>query len=421
MNIQYLKEANRYGVKSLGSTSVTMNGKNLRSIPEFIFNMPNLKILNLTDNYIETVPDKIGKLKNLEELMLASNRITSLPSSIGSLTKLKIFYLHTNELTTLPATIGKLESLDKLMVSSNKLSSLPPAMFDAPKLNVLDLGNNKLTSIPEAISNLKKLNYLFLSDNQLTSLPKSIGDITSLVSVQLENNRLTRLPESIGNLENLHSLILNGNPLVSIPESMGKLPKKINIKYNQKWFNLREFLSAFKPKVVRTNALKITNKTNVINAGVMPASLSSVAPNKRAFINLKSNITNNGTLRRVYNINGLMGYMRGRKTGWLHGAKFTSNNVKLLQNVPFTVNKSAYLRNVRNTLTNTSVNNMVGAIAALKNRLPTNINKNDVNLMAKNAARSKVKNATNNTRNRVIKALRNKGLLTNEDVKKFGN
>ena len=61
---------------------------------------------------------------------------------------------------------------------------------------------------------------------------------------------------------------------------------------------------------------------------------------------------------------------------------------------------------------------MLGAINGIKNQLPTNVNRNDVNRMAKNAARIKVRNTNAANRTRVANALRAKGLLTNEDVKK---
>jgi Leucine-rich repeat (LRR) protein len=396
MNTQYLKEAKRYGVKSLDATSVAISGKNLTSIPRFIFNMPNLKSLDLSVNKIESVPDKIGTLKNLEELFMSSNKITSLPSTIGSL-----------------------KNLTRMVLLDNNLTSVPALMFNARKLHSLDFRMNTLTSVPETIGNLKALEYLYLDDNEMTSLPESIGNLTSLKTMGLGDNRLSRLPESIGNLANIKNIFLNGNPLVSVPVSMSKLPSNVTIEYDRKYFKLPAFLELFKPKIIRKNAVRVNNKTNVYNANFSEVRLSNVPPNRRAFINTKSNVMNEGTLRRVYNVNALMKYMRGKRSGTLYGGNFTSNNIQLLKNVPHTVNKSAYLKNIKNRLTNTSTNNMVSTITALKNQLPTNVNKNDVNRLAKNVARNRVKNATTNTRNRVIKALRNKGLLTNEDVKKF--
>lgn len=365
----HAQEAKRYGVSSLSATSVTIRNKNLTSIPEFIFHMPNLRTLNLADNQLETVSDKIGTLKNLEGLELRSNKITSLPSSIGSLSRLQWIYIMRNELTTLPSRIGNLESLRTLWVSNNKVKALP----------------------------------------------ESIGDLKSLHNLDLSNNRLERLPERIGDLKGLRFMNLNGNPLMIIPPSMIKLSRKLEIDHDKKIYSPEALL-----QVVRTKPIRINNSTNVFNGSIMEARLSNVTPNKRAFINNASNVKNNGTLRRIYNVNGLTGYMRGKRSGRLHGGVFTPNKITLLKNVPFTVNKSAYLRNIKDRLANTSVNNMSGTIKALKDTLPANVNKTDVNRLAKNVARNKVRNTAANSRNRVINALRAKGLLTNEDVKKLG-
>ena len=412
------REAKSYGVSSLRATSVTIKNKNLTRIPEFVFNMPGLKVLDLTGNQIESIPEKIGALKNLRELALDSNTLRSLPSSIGSLAKLEHLSLYNNELTTLPSSMGNLKNLRTLLLTNNKLTSIPALPNN---LSTLDVRINKLTSLPESISKHRTLEYLFLNENKLTSLPESISDVKSIKTLGLANNRLSRLPESIGDLTNLDILNLTGNPLTSVPMSMDKLSKKLQIQYGGRFYKLPKFLGEFKPKVVRTNTVRINNETNIFNNSVMPARLSNVAPNKRAFVNNKSNVTENGKLRRIYNINGLLGafgHMKGKKTVTLHGGNFTANKITLLTNVPFTVNKSAYLRNIRDRLVNTSTNNMLGAINNIKKQLPTNVNKNDVNKMAKNAARIKVRNTNATNRNRVMNALRAKGLLTNEDMKK---
>jgi len=409
------QEAKSYGVSNLRATSLTIRDKNLTRIPEFVFKMTELTKLDLSYNRIESIPDKIGALKNLKNLTMISNALKSLPRSIGSLTKLELLSLDDNELTTLPSSMDKLDTMRTMSMSDNKLTSIPAL---PPKLTMLLLNYNNLTSVPEAITKNRTLEFLGLNDNKLTSLPESIGGVKSLESLRLANNKLSRLPERIGDLTELRTLNIDGNPLTSIPESMKNLSKKLYIEYGGQYYKLPAFLKKYKPKATRTNAVRINNTTNIFNNSVMEARLSNVAPNKRAFINTKSNVKNNGTLRRIYNINGLIGALSGKKSVTLHGGNFTANKITLLKNVPFTVNKSAYLRNIREQLVNTSTNNMPRAINAIKNQLPTNVNKNDVNRMAKNAARIKVRNTNATNRNRVMNALRAKGLLTNEDMKK---
>jgi Leucine-rich repeat (LRR) protein len=408
------QEAKSYGVSSLRATSVKIRGKNLTRIPEFVFNMPNLEVLNLSDNRIESIPEKIGKLKNLQELTMNYNALRSLPSSMGSLTKLELLSLYNNELTTLPSSMEKLKNLSSMYLTNNKLTSIPAL---PPKLTLLDLKVNSLTSVPEAITKHGALKYLFVGENKLTTLPESIGDVKSLETLGLANNRLARLPERIGDLTNLLVLNIDGNPIVSVPASMGKLSKKSVVQFNGQFYRLHTFLEKFKPKVVRTKPVRVTNATNIFNGSIMEARLSNIPPNKRAFINNASNVKNNGTLRRIYNVNGLKGYMKDKRSGRLHGGNFTANKITLLKNVPFTVNKSAYLRNIRDRLSNTPMNNMLRAINGIKSQLPTNVNRNDVNKMAKNAARIKVRNTNAANRTRVANALRAKGLLTNEDKK----
>ena len=51
----------------------------LVDIPETIWRLKNLRVLNLADNQIQTVDDAIGQLINLTMLDLGHNEITALP------------------------------------------------------------------------------------------------------------------------------------------------------------------------------------------------------------------------------------------------------------------------------------------------------------------------------------------------------
>lgn len=376
MNNSIIQEAKRYGVTNMNATTVDLMGENLTSIPKFVFSMPNLKKLMLTNNDFTRIPSDIEKLTSLKHLDLGMNKLTALPESIGNLTNLTFLGLNENRLSIVPSSIGNLTML-----------------------NGISLSDNKLTTLPESLGNLKNLEYLFIDENKLVSLPESIGNLKKLRQL------------------NMYTV----STLKKIPDSFGQLPPNTLVLYNKKDYKPKGFMQLFKPRIKRTNSIRINNSTNIFNSSVMEGRLSNVAPNKRAFIKTKSNVKNNGTLRRIYNINGIMGYMKNKMYGRLHGNTFTPNKITLLKNVPFTVNKSAYLRNIKNRLTNASVNNMPNVIQTVKNSLPTNVTKTDVNRMAKNVARNKVKNTSTSNRNRVINTLKTKGLITNEDVKRLGN
>lgn len=383
-----LQDARVYNVSGLNEKSVSLYAKDLTSIPKFVFSMPNLQSLILTDNDLTKIPD-----------------------DIGNLTKLVSLYIYFNKLSTLPAAIGKLAKLEYLYIGNNKLTTLPDAIGNLKKLESMVLDANLLTSLPESIGNLKKLETMALDDNRLTTLPESIGKLVNLEVLYLDNNRLTTLPESIGDLKNLQELSLTGNPIMSIPSSMKNLPSTVKITYD-KPYTRDGFMRRFSKKAVR-----VTNATNIMNNSFMNTRLSNVPPNKRAFINTNTNVKN-GVLRRVYNVNGLRRYMEGKPSGRLHGGAFTHNNIRLLKNVTHTVNKSAYLRNIKSRFANTSLNNFQGTVRAVKDNLPGNVSKTDVNQIVngmKNAVRQRISNRLRTTpaknRAHLINTYRSMGLL----------
>ena len=66
------------------------------------------------------IPEEVFKLKNLKVLNLSYNKISNLPESLGKLTSLNELYLSGNQLTSLPEFLGKLTSLNKLELRDNR-------------------------------------------------------------------------------------------------------------------------------------------------------------------------------------------------------------------------------------------------------------------------------------------------------------
>ncbi|AOX00087.1 GTPase [Moorena producens PAL-8-15-08-1] len=208
---------------SLSRAFFYYDGYQLNEILTEIFNLSQLKVLDLSVNKLTMLPESIGKLTNLTQLYLSSNLLTILPESIGKLTNLTQLYLNSNLLTILPESIGKLTNLTQLYLSNNQLITVPESIGKLTKLFELYLSNNQLTTLPESIGKLTKLFELYLSNNQLTTLPESIGKLTNLTLLNLRENNLTTLPESIGKFTNLTLLDLRENNLTTLPESIGKL------------------------------------------------------------------------------------------------------------------------------------------------------------------------------------------------------
>ncbi|NEO79069.1 COR domain-containing protein [Moorena sp. SIO4G3] len=159
-------------------------------------NLELLDLSNLLDNLSDnsSVLEEVFELKQLKQLNLSGNKIKSIPESLGNLSNLTELDLGNNQLTNLPESLGNLSNLTELY-----------------------LGNNQLTNLPEFLGNLSNLTELDLSWNQLTNLPESLGNLSNLTRLYLWENQLTNLPEYLGNLSNLTELYLSGNPLVVPP------------------------------------------------------------------------------------------------------------------------------------------------------------------------------------------------------------
>ncbi|NOS94632.1 MAG: hypothetical protein HOP30_22195, partial [Cyclobacteriaceae bacterium] len=203
------------------------------SIAPELFNLPNLKILNLNVNKLSgTLPSNMGSAIALTSLGISSNaNITGpLPTSIGSLVNLTLLQIENTQVSgSIPTTIGNLENLTYLKLNSNKLTgSIPTEIGNLKKLVTgLYLNNNLLTgSIPSTIGELKLLKLLDISTNQLTgSIPSTIGNLTQLTSLVAAYNQLTgSIPSTIGSLNKLTTLDISYNKLTGeIPTTIGLL------------------------------------------------------------------------------------------------------------------------------------------------------------------------------------------------------
>ena len=96
-----------------------LSQKNLKEIPEEIFDLVEITKLDLSDNQLTSLPSAIcdgsangvggiGKLVNLKKLSVSNNRLTSLPSEMGQLINLKQFAFDHNPLEYIPPEVREL-------------------------------------------------------------------------------------------------------------------------------------------------------------------------------------------------------------------------------------------------------------------------------------------------------------------------
>jgi len=129
-------------------------------LPEDIGNMESLSILKLDLDYhtaqtgipkIKTIPDSIGQLKNLKELNLNNHAVTELPPSFGNLANLEYLYLDYNKITTFDEGFFKLSKLDELHLRGNGITELSKSFKKLENLDELELADNEIPNIPQDV------------------------------------------------------------------------------------------------------------------------------------------------------------------------------------------------------------------------------------------------------------------------------
>lgn len=201
--------------------------------------MPALRDLRLAKNLLLGPLPSISGLKDLEILDLQGNTISVLPHDIHHMTRLRILNLSENSIDSLPfpqlaqlpltellvrknklngilveegvATLPHLQTLD---VSANQLTRLVPdgATIDLPELHVLSLSMNRLQCLPD-LTSWPNLLTLTVDENSISEIPSSFVTLEKLRHADFSSNDIRVIPPEISRMTNLSMIRLSGNPL----------------------------------------------------------------------------------------------------------------------------------------------------------------------------------------------------------------
>lgn len=172
-------------------------------LPIWLFNISNLKSIDLSINQFQGPISGFGKLASLQVLKLGRNYFNDTTSwTIKNLCNLQILDLSYNGIG------ADISNFDTQLSGCVRNS-----------LQVLNLANNALGGgVPHWIGELRNLKSLHLEDNLLCCLiPPSLGTLSSLSFLYLVNNMLQGpIPESFGQLSELIVLVVGFNQLSGI-------------------------------------------------------------------------------------------------------------------------------------------------------------------------------------------------------------
>jgi Leucine-rich repeat (LRR) protein len=170
------------------------NNKLVGQIPESIYKLPNLELLDLSQNEGLTVTfANIGQARSLESIDVSKTIIPSMDQIIDIAPRLQ--ELHINDIDELrrkpfPTEIIALTNLQQLSFDYNDVTGkLPSDLGNLSKLMIFSASNNLLSgSIPSSISQMSDLANLRLSSNHLSgTIPEGLQNLKSLSVLDLSN------------------------------------------------------------------------------------------------------------------------------------------------------------------------------------------------------------------------------------------
>ncbi|XP_030642179.1 leucine-rich repeat and calponin homology domain-containing protein 1 [Chanos chanos] len=190
---EFPRTASNYDLTDTVEADLSKN--RLTDVPSEISHFVSLETLNLYHNCIRSIPDTIISLQSLTCLNISRNQLAVLPACVCSL-PLRVLNASNNKLNTLPDQVAHLTSLMELDVSCNEITALPRHIGRLKALRELNVRRNLLCVLPEDLADLPLVKFDF-SCNKVSTIPVCYRKMTQLQSLQLDNNPLQSPPAQI--------------------------------------------------------------------------------------------------------------------------------------------------------------------------------------------------------------------------------
>ena len=217
------------------------NCPSMKKLPEALFTIPNIVLLNLAINpqiSSDDFYDGLVKLANgaskekIQMLYLGNNNITSIPADFKNLKKIGKLDCSYNKITTIPA-LGKEISFIQLTMDHNQITEIPNDFCGFEDVETFSFSYNKLTKFPNIFDSgsIYTLGSVDFSYNQISEFED--GDNFKGVNagtLALSGNRLKEFPAILFKKNSsIGALLLNGNGMESFPDGSLKGEKTYNL------------------------------------------------------------------------------------------------------------------------------------------------------------------------------------------------
>ena len=170
----------------------------IRNIEDRIYNLRNLRMLDLKKNSIECVSELLYDIETIQYLYFDCNPKFVMSNSVGKLNNLITLSLIYCDLEKIPETIGNIHGLKNLYLSNNMLTTLPDSIYRLKNLENLVISHNKFKTL-KSVYNMVGLRCLIFSNNLIQELPLDFGKSVIPFKIVTYSNKLRMCPEKFFN------------------------------------------------------------------------------------------------------------------------------------------------------------------------------------------------------------------------------
>lgn len=163
--------------EDIGNPLLDEHYKKLNKVIDYVCEMPNIEILNVTNYGLTEIPKNINKLKStLKSVNFCHNNIFILREELFDCINLEEIYMYENNINNLSKDICKLEKLKKLEITANNLPDEIGNLFNLEYMlnNIYYCGNTAQNKYYYEYNNKMIINCInginFISNNELTHL-----------------------------------------------------------------------------------------------------------------------------------------------------------------------------------------------------------------------------------------------------------
>jgi len=169
-----------------------------------------LKIVNVSNNNLQSITPVVGLWKSLEQLSANTNSIGSIPNEIGQTTRLSVLEFNHNHLKVLPSEMELLKELQVLRMSENPGLEVSKDLWNLTNLKVVELSGISETTPVLGFNRMEnldltsiQLSYFDASNNFIDVFPSYISQQTSLIVLVMSGNLFSTMGDDLSNLISL--------------------------------------------------------------------------------------------------------------------------------------------------------------------------------------------------------------------------